>query len=213
MLWVFENDLLLEITIDFTENGIAAKMNYDTEIIRSGRKTISVEITRELRVIVRAPFNMSREEITGFLQKKSSWINSHLESMRKRKLEESERGESLRFTNEEIKVLADDALRVIPGRADHFAPLVGVEYRGITIRNQRTRWGSCSSKGNLNFNCLLMLTPPAVLDYVVVHELCHLIEMNHSPRFWSEVRRVLPGYEAQKRWLKENGGALIETMK
>ncbi|MCI5575652.1 MAG: M48 family metallopeptidase, partial [Clostridiales bacterium] len=107
-------------------------MNYDTEIIRSGRKTISVEITRELRVIVRAPFNMSREEITGFLQKKSSWINSHLESMRKRKLEESERGESLRFTNEEIKALAGDALRVIPGRADHFAPLVGVEYRGIT---------------------------------------------------------------------------------
>lgn len=114
MLWVFENDLLLEITIDLTENGIAAKMNYDTEIIRSGRKTISVEITRELRVIVRAPFNMSREEITGFLHEKSSWINSHLESMRKRKLEESERGESARFTNEEIKALADNALRVIP---------------------------------------------------------------------------------------------------
>ena len=205
MLWVFENDLLLEITIDLTENGIAAKMNYDTEIIRSGRKTISVEITRELRVIVRAPFNMSREEITGFLQKKSSWINSHLESMRKRKLEESERGESLRFTNEEIKALAGDALSVIPGRADHFAPLVGVEYRGITIRNQRTRWGSCSSKGNLNFNCLLMLTPPDVLDYVVVHELAHRREMNHSAAFWKVVATWMPDYKKYRKWLRDNG--------
>ena len=90
-----------------------------------------------------------------------------------------------------------------------FAPLVGVTYGRITIRSQHTLWGSCSSKGNLNFNCLLMLTPPEVLDYVVVHELCHRKEMNHSARFRAEVEHVLPDYEIQRKWLRENGTALI----
>ena len=70
----------------------------------------------------------------------------------------------------------------------------------------------CTSQGNLNFNCLLMLAPSEVLDYVVVHELCHRKEMNHSARFWAEVARVIPGYEASKKWLKDNGGALIARM-
>ena len=89
---------------------------------------------------------------------------------------------------------------------------MGVSYGRITIRSQHTRWGSCSAKGNLNFNCLLMLTPPEILDYVVVHELCHRKEMNHSARFWAEVARVIPGYEASKNWLKDNGSALIARM-
>ena len=80
------------------------------------------------------------------------------------------------------------------------------------MRAQRTRWGSCSSSGNLNFNCLLALVPPAVLDYVVVHELCHRLEMNHSPRFWQEVGRVMPDYEEHKKWLRENGAELIERL-
>jgi predicted metal-dependent hydrolase len=86
---------------------------------------------------------------------------------------------------------------------------VGVDYRRITIRSQKTRWGSCSSSGNLNFNCLLLLAPPEVLDYVVVHELCHRKEMNHSPRFWAEVGRVLPDYKKRNKWLKENGSRLM----
>jgi len=105
--------------------------------------------------------------------------------------------------------LADEALRVIPERVRYYAPLVGVTVRGITIRNQRTRWGSCSSKGNLNFNCLLMLTPAEVIDSVVVHELCHRIEMNHSPRFYAEIRRVYPDYDKWNRWLKDNGPAIM----
>jgi predicted metal-dependent hydrolase len=91
----------------------------------------------------------------------------------------------------------------------YFAPLVGVDYRRITIRSQKTRWGSCSSSGNLNFNCLLLLAPPEVLDYVVVHELCHRKEMNHAPRFWAEVGRVLPDYKKRNKWLKENGSRLM----
>ena len=82
----------------------------------------------------------------------------------------------------------------IPERVRHYAPLVGVSFGRITIRNQRSLWGSCSAKGNLNFNCLLMLTPPEVIDSVIVHELCHRKEMNHSKAFYAEVRRVFPDY-------------------
>ena len=117
-----------------------------------------------------------------------------------------------RLTPEELRALADRALEVIPRRAAYYAPLVGVQYGRITIRNQRTRWGSCSGKRNLNFNCLLMLAPPEVVDSVVVHELCHLKEMNHSPRFYAEVLRVFPDYRKWDKWLKENGAALLARM-
>ncbi|MBQ6684544.1 MAG: M48 family metallopeptidase, partial [Firmicutes bacterium] len=90
-------------------------------------------------------------------------------------------------------------------RVAHYAPLVGVDYGRITIRNQKTRWGSCSSQGNLNFNCLLMLFPDEVIDSVVVHELCHRKHMNHSAKFYKEVERVFPEYRKWHQWLNENG--------
>ena len=105
-----------------------------------------------------------------------------------------------------------EELKYIPQRTAYYAPLVKVSYGRITIRNQKSRWGSCSSKGNLNFNCLLMLMPPEVIDYVVVHELCHRLEMNHSERFWKEVERVLPDYKLRKKWLRENGDRIMRRM-
>ena len=113
---------------------------------------------------------------------------------------------------EDIQRLADEAMSVLPAKATYYAPKVGVAFGRITIRNQRTRWGSCSGKGNLNFNCLLMLAPEYVQDYVVVHELCHRLEMNHSARFWNEVERVLPDYRIAKRWLKEHGEEIMRRM-
>ena len=101
------------------------------------------------------------------------------------------------------------AVEVVPKRVAHYAARMGVTYGRITIRHQRTRWGSCSSNGNLNFNCLLMLAPPEVLDYVVVHELCHRKYMNHSKQFWAEVAKVMPDYKKCERWLKEEGSLLI----
>ena len=169
-------------------------------VIRSARKTIAIQITPEAEVVVRCPNRMRMEDIQRFLDSKSGWIAAHL-ARQKPKLPA--------FSEEELQSLARRALTVIPGRAAYFAPIVGVTYGRITIRSQHTRWGSCSSKGNLNFNCLLMLAPPEVLDYVVVHELCHRKEMNHSARFWAEVERVLPDYQARRKWLKDNGGALI----
>ena len=116
------------------------------------------------------------------------------------------------LTMEDIQKLADEALRVIPGRVAHYASLVGVTYGRITVRNQKTRWGSCSSKGNLNFNCLLMLAPPEILDYVVVHELCHRKQMNHSPKFWAEVAAVIPDYKTREKWLKTEGTRIMRRM-
>ena len=118
----------------------------------------------------------------------------------------------LPLTEEELQELGRRAAEYIPGRVRHYAALLEVSPRKITIRSQRTRWGSCSAKGNLNFNCLLMLTPPEVMDYVVVHELCHRKEMNHSPRFWADVERILPDYKVRRKWLKDHGNSLIARM-
>ncbi len=112
----------------------------------------------------------------------------------------------------EIHKLADLALKVISVKVKHYAGLMNVQYGRITIRNQKTRWGSCSSKGNLNFNCLLMLAPDEVVDYVVIHELCHLIEMNHSKAFWKQVEQVMPDYKKHRKWLKDHGNEIMERM-
>ena len=189
------------------------KNTINIEVIRSGRKSMQLEITSDLRVLVRAPFSMPKKDIQKFIDEKSSWLAEHLILTQKRNelLEQQEKNVK-KLTMDEIRQLADQALKVIPERVAYYAPIVGVDIGKITIRNQRTRWGSCSGKGNLNFNCLLMLTPPEVMEYVVVHELCHRIELNHSAKFWNEVQRVLPDYKEQKEWLKNNGGALIQRM-
>ncbi len=174
-----------------------ARISY--KLIRSDRRSIGIQITAE-GVVVRAPRRMSDAEIDRFVQSKRDWIETHLAKVPTAQP---------KFSGEEIHRLADEALKRIPERVRHFAPLVGVTYGSITIRNQHTRWGSCSSKGNLNFNCLLMLTPDHVIDYVVVHELCHRLEMNHSARFWAQVERVLPNYRESLQWLKEHGQELI----
>jgi len=98
------------------------------------------------------------------------------------------------------------ARKQLEDRAAYYAGLMGVTYNRITVRAAKTRWGSCSARGNLNFHWKLILMPPEVLDYVVVHELAHRREMNHSSRFWAEVERIMPDYKRRRKWLKENGG-------
>lgn len=180
-------------------------------IIRSSRRTLSLQVKNNGQVIVRAPRHVTLQEIAAFVRKNSAWLHKHLEKVRKEK-ELNAASPVQPLTMEDIQKLADEALRVIPGRVAHFAPLVGVTYGRITVRNQRTRWGSCSSKGNLNFNCLLMLAPPGILDYVVVHELCHRKEMNHSPKFWAEVAKVMPDYKERQKWLRTEGSSIMRRM-
>lgn len=189
----------------------------NVKIIRSNRKTLAIQINPDLSVTVRAPMYAPQSDIERILREKESWIQKHIEKIREQEAKKKEtQGESVEreyLTNEEIKKLADKALQHIPKRVSYYAKQIDVTYGKITIRNQKTRWGSCSSKGNLNFNCLLMLTPPEVIDYVVVHELCHRKEMNHSEAFWAEVEKILPYYKEQVKWLKENGGQIIGRMK
>ena len=179
-------------------------------VIRTKRKTISIKVNNDLTITVRAPIFTSDKEIGEILKSKEKWISKCIEQIKR---ENEELSKIDYFTAEEISKLADKALNYIPGRVKYYADIIGVTYGKITIRNQKTRWGSCSSKGNLNFNCLLMLTTPEVIDYVVVHELCHRKEMNHSGAFWAEVEKVLPDYKEQVKWLKENGGKIIGRMK
>ena len=184
-------------------------MEYTVEIIRSKRKTLGFEIKPDGRVIARAPMRMKQSEINKFINSKSEWIEKHLQKLQEA---QTRQGSAEKLTDEEIHELAERALQYIPKRVEHYAKLVGVTYGRITIRNQRTKWGSCSSKGNLNFNCLLMLTPPEVIDSVVVHELCHRKHMNHSDKFYAEVLCVYPEYYKWNKWLKENGSALMSRM-
>lgn len=178
------------------------------EVIRSNRKSMAVEIKLN-KLIIRAPMQATNEEINAFTLKNKAWIQKHLA---KAQAQQQVAASVKKLTIDEIRQLADKALEVLPERVKHYAPLVGVTYGRITIRNQRSKWGSCSSKGNLNFNCLLMLAPPEVIDSVVVHELCHRKEMNHSDRFYVEVLRVFPDYHKWDKWLKENGPILMGLM-
>ena len=180
------------------------------KIIRSAkRKTFALQIKPHEGLIVRVPYRATQEQVEKFINDHSDWIEKHLKAMEERQKEASS---VEKLSMDEIRALADKALKVIPERVRHYAPLLGVTYGRITIRNQRSRWGSCSGKKNLNFNCLLMLTPPEVIDSVVVHELAHLKEMNHSDRFYAEVLRVFPDYWKWDRWLKENGKAIMAKM-
>lgn len=179
-------------------------------VIRSNRKTVSIRVNPDYTVTVRAPGHASAKEIERIVREKEPWIRNSIERLKQRQTQFEEQGLEP-FTEKEVRELADKALDYIPKRVDYFARQIGVTYGRITIRNQKTRWGSCSSKGNLNFNCLLMLTPPEVIDYVVVHELCHRKEMNHSKAFWHEVEKVIPNYRDHVRWLKKEGAVFHQS--
>ena len=185
-------------------------MRSDIRVIKSRRRTIALEVTSDGDIILRAPWYASRWDIERFAESKEEWLNQTLKKLSQKK---KERVKANPTGEEEIHELAKRARKVIPPRVEHYAEKIGVEYGRIAIRSQKTRWGSCSSKGNLNFNCLLMLVPEDVMDYVIVHELCHLIELNHSPAFWAEVAKYIPDYKEKRKWLKQNGESIIEKVR
>ena len=171
--------------------------------VRSRRRTISLRILQDHSLEVRCPLRMTDDQVRAFVDSKRSWIEKCMGEFP---------AQIDLLSPEELKALTLQSAAVIEPRVHYFARLMHLSYNRVTIRHQKTRWGSCSGKGNLNFNCLLALVPPQVLDYVVVHELCHLKEMNHSARFWAEVARVLPDYASSRLWLRKNGRALIAKL-
>ena len=178
-------------------------MNTETKItiIRSNRKTLSIEL-KPNEIIARAPVRMKEKEIDKFIESKKNWIDKHLAKLNER---QKILDDLKPYTDEEIKQLTTKSKIDIPKRVEFYAKQIGVKYNKITIRCQKTRWGSCSSKGNLNFNCLLVLLPDEIIDSIVVHELCHIKQMNHSARFYAEIDKVFPNYKQCHLWLKQNG--------
>lgn len=183
---------------------------YNVEVRRSKRKSTAITITADMQIVVFVPLYVSDNEIERMVISKSKWIDEH---MLKVQSTIDERSKLEKITFEQIKELADQAVEYIPKRVKYYAEKENFVYNKITIKNLVSRWGSCSTKGNLNFNCLLMLTPDYVIDYIVVHELCHLREMNHSEKFWAEVEKIMPDYQRAELWLKQNGGNLISRMR
>lgn len=176
-------------------------------LVRSSRKTLAVQIRADGTVIARAPLRMPKDRILCFLSEKASWIRMQQGRMQER--ENMRQQARIHLDAAQEKELRERAKSVLAQRTAYFARQIGVTYGRITVRDQKTRWGSCSQTGNLNFNFRLILAPSEVLDYVVVHELCHRRQMNHSTQFWQEVAQVLPDYRKRKAWLTENGWRLM----
>ena len=217
------------------------------KIIRSKRRTFTLEIKSDARLIVRAPEHASYESIQKIVYKKRSWISKKQklaeEKYKKVYPKEFVNGEGFLYLGDTYKlciidktdasltlntngfVLArehvEDAKEVfkkwyrkearkkISERVAGYSALSGIRYNKVNITNAQKRWGSCSAKGNLNFSWRLIMAPLKVIDYVVVHELAHIEEKNHSKKFWGKVKIMLPDYEKHKNWLKENEWTLI----
>lgn len=181
----------------------------ECEIVRSNRRTISAEI-KDGQIIVRAPKRAKESEIKAFLERHRSWLEKHSQKALENKTKASEIGILSGDDLSHIRALANEYL---PKRTRYLADQMGVSYGKLTLRLTKTRWGSCSSKGNINLNILLMLTPPEVIDSVIVHELCHIKHMDHSKDFYKEVYKHFPEYDSRNKWLKENGEAILYRLK
>lgn len=164
-------------------------------VIRSDRRTMALEITVHGELLVRAPQSMSDARIKQFVEEHRAWIDTHYKP----------RPAVTPLTEEEIARLKAYAREVIPPRVEEWATRMGVSHTGVTIRMQRSKWGSCSGKNHLNFNALLVLFPEWVMEYVIVHELAHCREHHHGAPFWKLVERHFPRYREAVKWLKEHG--------
>lgn len=183
------------------------EMTIPYEIIRSKRKSYGISVAPGGKVTVRMPLRGSERFAVSMVEEKRDWIVKNYLKMQAVSPKPSQK-EKTPYERRLEAPYRQAAKEYIPKRAAYYAGLLGVDYNTITIRDQKTRWGSCSSKGNLSFSWRLILAPPKVLDYVVVHELCHRLEMNHSPRFWALVESIMPDYKTHRKWLKENGEKL-----
>lgn len=177
------------------------------EIQRSRRKSYGISVKAGGVVIVRIPMRGTISFAKDMVSEKKEWIYNNYLKMKDMPVATKQKAKS-DYEKRLEAPYRNAAKDYIPKRVAYFAEILDVTYGNITIRDQKTRWGSCSSSGNLNFNWRLILAPPKVLDYVVVHELCHRIEMNHSERFWAQVEKVIPEYKEYRKWLKENGSTL-----
>ena len=169
-------------------------MKYKLEL--SKRKSISISV-KGGELVVKAPLGTTTARAEAVIQKHRAWIEKHMEIEKKRIAQDAA------LTDEKIAELKRSARTYLEEKTRYFANIMGLKYGRITITSAKTRFGSCSSKGNLSFSYRLMLYPEEAIDYVVVHELAHLLELNHSPRFYRIVASVMPDYKERQRILKK----------
>lgn len=212
-----------------------------SKIIRSRRKTISIIVTDDAELIIRAPIRTSFKYLKSLVNEKNSWIKAKLKeilSKPKPKVKEFISGETFLYLGKSYKLIIVDNVREdielkddqflsvtkspnirdilidwyrseawkrIKERCNYYSETTGYKPLSIKITNAQKRWGSCSSRGTINFNWRLIMAPLEVIDYVVVHELVHLEHRNHSKLFWDKVKTILPDFRTKQKWLKDNG--------
>ena len=169
-------------------------MEYD--VIYSDRRTLALTI-KNGRLLVRAPRRTTAEKIEQAIDSHRKWIEKHLEKQ-KHKVDLT-----ASLTDDQIRELRRTARRVLTCKTEYFSKIMGLKYGRISITGAKTRFGSCNSKGNISYSYRLMLYPEDAIDYVVVHELAHLVQMNHSADFYRVVEKVLPDYKRRAKLLKE----------
>ena len=170
-------------------------MNY--EIIYSKRKTLSLQVKPDFKIVVRAPYRLSKRHIEDFVNQHIDWINDRIEKMKARTVN------PYSFSKSEIDALKAKTLELILPRVEYYASIMGVKPSKVSSSSAKQRFASCSSQGHLSFSFRLCLYPSEAIDYVIVHELAHMKEMNHSKRFWAVVEKYMPDYKSRKMLLKE----------
>jgi predicted metal-dependent hydrolase len=204
---------------------------------RARRVRVSVDLERGVEVVL--PRRAAEREAAAAIVELRPWIERRFAELERARAAVAARGDTVPYLGEPLRLITEpgrtrvrrrgDALLVpasdrrgaverwyrrsaraeIERRLERACALAGTSYKRVTIRGQRTRWGSCSPTGTLSFNWRLLMAPEAVLEYVVWHEVCHLEVLDHSPRFWALLQRRCPGYREQVRWLRRHGATLV----
>lgn len=169
----------------------------DYTLIRAKRRTMSLQLDRDGRAVVRAPYGVKKEFIDRFVAEHEGWLARAREKQQNRRLAHPEP------TDEERKALIARAKEYLPMRVDYWSGIMGLTPTGLKITSARTRFGSCSGKNSLCFSWRLMQYPPEAIDYVVVHELAHIRHHDHSPAFYALIERYMPNWRERMKLLKE----------
>jgi len=181
-------------------------VDQEYKLIRSRRRTLALEIAKDATLIIRAPLRMSMEEVSRFIEQKSDWIARKQASNRRKWQMAASLGEKSQAEIDQLKAQAE---KMIPARAGYYAYLLGIKHGRVRITNAKTRWGACNRNGDLSFSWRLAMAPAWVVDYVIIHELIHILEHNHSRRYWEKVRVAYPEYKQCKQWLNGNQHLLL----
>ena len=169
----------------------------DCSVVLSDRKSVAIQVKRDLSVVVRAPRSINESELERIVEKNREWIERQLEKMSSLPAPPPEP------TPDELDRLTELAKRTLPERVEHYSKIMSLTSTGITITSAKSRYGSCSPKNRLSFSCRLMQKPLEAIDYVVVHELAHIRHKNHGKEFYALIASVLPDHKERRAMLRE----------